>query len=153
MRDYLDYLRQVGISEALIAVERDGWIVVAAQYPREQLDAWLTEKRRLMEAPEFRWLYTTFDALRDLDPGDPRIEQAVEEFFELYDTSGLDASDPLNSGEEFGNPVLGALLAAQVTASSPAWERAYQLVERRLGPRAEWAAPVPGEGAQFRLRT
>ncbi len=153
VRDYLDYLRQVGMSEELITVERDGWVVVAAQYPPEQLDAWLTEKRQLMEAPEFRWLYTSFDALRDLDPDDPRIERAVDEFFELYDTSSLDASDLLNSSEAFGNPVLGALLAAQVAASSPAWERAYQLVERRLGPRAEWAAPVPGQGAPLRRRT
>ncbi|MFI6958679.1 MerR family transcriptional regulator [Nocardia sp. NPDC050408] len=56
--DYLDDLRELGVSEHRIHLERDGWI---------------TEKRDLITDPEFRAIYLEHDAAYDWSPNDPRL--------------------------------------------------------------------------------
>src|SRR3954447_24745162 len=45
--DYLDRLRAIGASEAIIGPERDAWILMAARYP-EKLPAIMAEKVALL---------------------------------------------------------------------------------------------------------
>jgi DNA-binding transcriptional MerR regulator len=54
--DYLDDLRELGISERQIHLERDGWILMQTASP-EDASQWIAEKRELITDPEFRALY------------------------------------------------------------------------------------------------
>ncbi|MFF3572249.1 MerR family transcriptional regulator [Nocardia jiangxiensis] len=51
--DYLDDLRELGISERHIHLERDGWILMQTVSP-EDAAMWIAEKRELITDPEFR---------------------------------------------------------------------------------------------------
>lgn len=138
----LDQLRTLGVSEVLLDIERDSWIVVSAQYPA-QVQQWAQEKLSLMHSPEFQWMYRTFDEVRDLDPDDPRIEQVFQEYLQHISDPGRTPDDPGQPDPGVRtDPVLGEVLAALTTSGSPAWARLFELAEHRLGDRATWAAPA-----------
>lgn len=63
----------LGVSERTRRVNRDGWILVQAVYPRI-IDAWLEWQERALDDPEYRALYVLTDAAQDWDADDPRIE-------------------------------------------------------------------------------
>jgi DNA-binding transcriptional MerR regulator len=70
--DYLDDLRQLGVSERQRHLERDGWVLMQTASP-EDASVWIAEKRELMADPEFRALYLEHDAAYDWPPNDPRL--------------------------------------------------------------------------------
>jgi hypothetical protein len=70
--DYLDDLRELGISERQIHLERDGWILMQTASP-EDASLWIAEKRVQIADPEFRALYLEHDAAYDWSPNDPRL--------------------------------------------------------------------------------
>src|ERR1700754_1563965 len=54
--DYLDRLRSLGIDKRYIEMERDGWIMVAAQVP-QQIDAIIANKHKELDNPDMLKLY------------------------------------------------------------------------------------------------
>src|SRR5262245_46864865 len=54
--DYLDRLRALGVDERYIELERDGWIMVAAQVPNE-IDAVIAAKHSELDDPDTVQLY------------------------------------------------------------------------------------------------
>lgn len=70
--DYLDDLRELGVSERHIRLERDGWILMQTASPEDAV-VWIVEKRELIDDPEFRALYLEQDAAFDWSPDDPRL--------------------------------------------------------------------------------
>jgi DNA-binding transcriptional MerR regulator len=122
--DYLDDLRELGISERQIHLERDGWILMQTASP-EDASQWIAEKRELITDPEFRALYLEHDAAYDWSPNDPRLPALADRtrnwFTNHYSRS---QTRPVH------NPTIARLaVQSQPGASSPAWDRLTQLTK------------------------
>jgi hypothetical protein len=85
---YLDRLRELGVSERMLAGERDGWILVAARWP-DHVREWMPSKFAELDNPQFVRLYRLLsevfesdaDAGPPLDSGDgddPRLAEAAD---------------------------------------------------------------------------
>ncbi|WP_286131402.1 hypothetical protein [Microbispora sp. NRRL B-24597] len=65
--DYLDRLRGLDVEERYIEMERDAWIMIAAQVP-DQIDDVIVSKHRQLDDPDtlrlYRLLSNAFDACR-----------------------------------------------------------------------------------------
>lgn len=121
--DYLDTLRELGISERQIRLERDGWILMQTAAP-EDAAAWIAEKRELITHPETRALYLEFDAAYDWSPDDPRLRALADR------TRAWFAANPSpTESRPVRNPAIAQLaVQSQPGASSPGWDRLYQLM-------------------------
>jgi DNA-binding transcriptional MerR regulator len=122
--DYLDDLRELGISERQIHLERDGWILMQTASP-EDASLWIAEKRVLITDPEFRALYLEHDAAYVWSPNDPRLPALADRtrnwFTKHYSRS---QTRPVR------NPTIARLaVQSQPGASSPAWDRLAQLTK------------------------
>lgn len=70
--DYLDQLRRLGIPERAIKLERDAWILVAAQIP-DRMPALMALKRSQIEDPAIAAAYFDLIEAADWSPDDPRL--------------------------------------------------------------------------------
>lgn len=77
--DYLARLRRLGMSERIIEVERDGWILLTVHFP-DRVTEWIGLKQQALNDAEFRDLYLTFDRSFDWQPDDPRLSGLAEAF-------------------------------------------------------------------------
>jgi DNA-binding transcriptional MerR regulator len=121
---YLDDLRDLGVSERNIHLERDGWILMQTASP-EDAAVWITEKRELITDPEFRALCLEYDAAYDWSPNDPRLPALADRTRNWFANH--------HSRSETGpvrNPTIARLAAQSLPgASSPAWDRLAQLMK------------------------
>ena len=125
--DYLDELRELGISERQVRLERDGWILMHTTSP-ENVTQWIAEKRQLLADPEFRALYREHDAAYDWSPEDPRLP-ALAERTRTWAASRQPSR--AEQAEQVDDPKIARLAAqTQAGASSPAWDRLAQLIRR-----------------------
>ncbi|WP_431899168.1 MerR family transcriptional regulator, partial [Nonomuraea sp. bgisy101] len=121
--DHLEDLRQLGVSERQIHLERDGWILMQTASP-EDAGLWIAEKRELLTNPEFRALYLEHDAAYDWPANDPRLP-ALADRTRSWFTNHHSRSET----RPVANPAIARLAAqSQPGASSPAWERLAQLM-------------------------
>ena len=74
---YLDRMRELGFPERLIEVERDSWILVAAQMP-DEVPALMAIKHAQIEHEPLRRLYLDIDDLVDCAPDDPRLPELAD---------------------------------------------------------------------------
>ncbi len=70
--DYLDRLRELNVPERAIEMERDAWILVAAQIP-DQMPALMALKRAQIEDPAVAAIYLNLVDAADWDADDPRL--------------------------------------------------------------------------------
>jgi DNA-binding transcriptional MerR regulator len=137
---YLEDLRALGISDRQVRLERDGWIMLAANYP-DKAPAWIAQKRADLADPEFGRVYLRYDQAFDWDPGDPRLEELaavmVERLLRSAQAAGVASADLTEAGQLSGDEQ--ALLAAHVGGYSPAWRRLNELIARR----AQEVTPSP----------
>ncbi|MEU7138621.1 MerR family transcriptional regulator [Nocardia sp. NPDC046473] len=121
--DYLDDLRELGVSEHRIHLERDGWILMQTAAP-EDAARWITEKRDLITDPEFRAIYLEHDAAYDWSPNDPRLPALADRTRNWFANHSRSETHPVH------NPTIARLAAqSQPGASSPAWDRLAQLMK------------------------
>lgn len=121
--DYLDELRELGISERQVCLERDGWILMHTASP-EDVSRWLAEKRTLLTDPEFCALYREHDAAYNWSPDDPRLPALAGR------TRAWVANHDPSETKHVDNPRIARLAAqTQAGASSPAWDRLAQLMK------------------------
>jgi DNA-binding transcriptional MerR regulator len=123
--EYLDELRDLGVSRRSVQLERDGWILVAARAP-EDVGGWAADKRALLADPEFRKLYVTFDEAFSWDPGDPRLEELADAVV------AFGGSESRESNWTLDDPITTALMGSQPGNSSPAWDRLDILCRDRM---------------------
>ncbi|RZS64363.1 DNA-binding transcriptional MerR regulator [Agromyces ramosus] len=126
--DYLDRLRVLGIGETYVELERDAWIMLAAQIP--DIDAVIAEKhRQLDENPDMTRLYRLLSSAPEWPPDDPRVVELADIIEQLriravesgeVEIGGADASDPFS-----------ALLDAAMTDSTPVAGRLLSILEER----------------------
>ena len=84
---YLDRMREFGFPERLIEVERDSWILIAAQMP-DQVPALMAIKHAQIEHETLRRLYLDIGELADCAPDDPRLPVARRPGGRLHRGSG-----------------------------------------------------------------
>jgi DNA-binding transcriptional MerR regulator len=118
---YLAALREAGISERTVRLERDLWILLQSVSPGHAA-AWVADKLDAITDPEFQDLYREYDAAYDWHPGDPRLAGVAERTRRWYAGRETDVeSGPLPDA------TITRLAAATAAASSPAWDRIGEL--------------------------
>lgn len=73
---YLDHLRGLGVSERMVAGERDAWILVAARWP-DQVRAWMPAKMAELEDPRVVHLYRLLSQLFESEDADEALMAEV----------------------------------------------------------------------------
>ena len=71
-------MREFKFPQRLIAIERDSWILIAAQRP-EEVVAFVAVKHAQLEKPTLRRLYLDIGDLVDVDPDDPRMPALADQ--------------------------------------------------------------------------
>lgn len=123
---YLDRLRDLGVDERYLALERDAWIMVAAQVP-EQIDSVIAGKLQELEDPMTVRLYQLLSDGLDWSADDPRVVE-VADCIEHLMVQGLEAGDigDLGLDDRFID-----LLDESAVQASPAARRLRAILEER----------------------
>jgi hypothetical protein len=139
--DYLDQLRELGVSQRSVQMERDGWILLQSASPR-QAAVWIADKIDAMRDPEFRAIYLEYDAAFDWSPDDPRIDALAErtERWMAGRYGGPGTRPPVRDPAV----AVARLVQTSVGVSSPAWGR---LTEIGRKPHARSGSPGVSGGS------
>ncbi|MCU1667512.1 MAG: putative transcriptional regulator, MerR family [Blastococcus sp.] len=125
---YLNRMHELGFRKRLIEIERDSWILIAAQMP-EQVPAFMAIKHAQIEHETLRRLYLDIGDLADCAPDDPRLPSLADRVAAFIEAAAAEAA-----GVEEEQPVsddLVALLDAAFVESFPCAPRLLQLLEER----------------------
>lgn len=120
--DYLDDLRELGVSERQLRLERDGWILMQTAAP-EDAAAWIAEKREHITDPEGRAIYLGYDAAYDWPPDDPRLLALADR------TRNWFANHHSETHAAHNSTIARLAALSKAGVSSPAWDRLAQLVK------------------------
>lgn len=82
--EYLDRLRELDIPERAIEMERDAWILVAAQIP-DQMPALMALKRGQIEDPAVTAMYVDLVEAVDWDADDPRLPAVADRLVAMFE--------------------------------------------------------------------
>jgi hypothetical protein len=125
---YLDQLRELGVSQRTVQLERDLWILMQAVSPREAA-MWIAEKRDALGDPEFRSFYRAYDAAFDWSPDDPRLDALADRAQRWI----ANRSGRFEDGEQsVSAPAIAQVVAASGGTSSPAWDRLTEIAKERV---------------------
>lgn len=125
---YLARMRELGFRRRLIDIERDSWILIAAQMPAE-VPALMAIKHAQLEDEPLRRLYLDIGELADCGPDDPRLPALADRV-----AAFIEAAAARSEGVEDAHPVsadLVALLDEAFLASFPGARRVLELLEER----------------------
>ncbi|MEY9927256.1 DNA-binding transcriptional MerR regulator [Catenulispora sp. GP43] len=131
--DYIEELRAAGVSDRGVLMERDGWMMLAASYPR-LAPRWVAQKRADLEDPEYRAFYVTYDQAHDWKVDDPRLDALADTMAERFRKQLAEAGDHADElrMEKVLSPEEQKLFAAYVNDYSPAWVRLNEMVAKRI---------------------
>ena len=128
--DYLDRLRELGVSQRSVQMERDIWILLWSVSPNEAA-TWIADKREAIGDPEFRCLYLEYDAAFDWSAEDPRL-YALADRTQRWIANRRRTSASAEVLDQ--DPAIAQLVVTSVGTSSPAWDRLTKIAkERRAG--------------------
>ncbi|GAA1646202.1 MerR family transcriptional regulator [Actinoplanes couchii] len=120
--DYLRRLRELGVSERILAGERDGWIIMAARWPDEVV-TWIPAKIAQLQDPRLVRLYLLMsEAVDDGAPDDSLLTGIVDLLAALL--AEAEWTDP---GEDLPFDLLDAL----ADEAGPRAERLRQMMRER----------------------
>ncbi len=123
----LSRLSSLGVTDRAVQLERDGWIVMAARSP-DLTARWAAEKLALLDGEDFRHIYLAVDQAFDWDPADPRLDDLADA---MVAYAARYRPDQASGAELADDPVTVALLSAQPSVDSPAWQRLRELASER----------------------
>ena len=126
---YLDRMRALGFRERLIEIERDSWILIAAQLP-EQVPALMSIKQAQVENEQLRRLYLDIGELADCSPDDPRLPDLADRVAAFIEAAAAQAVGAGEEVHEIGEDLI-ALLDAAFVESFPCASRLLELLEER----------------------
>ncbi|WP_320779274.1 MerR family transcriptional regulator [Streptomyces sp. CRN 30] len=124
--DYLDRLRAIGVQERYIEMERDAWIMIAAQVPH-QIDAVIAKKHEELDHPDMVRLYSLLSEALDWPVDDPRITE-VADIMERLMMRAVEAGE---TGDDSWDDQFVDLLDSATVESSPGAERLMAVLEER----------------------
>lgn len=126
---YLDRLREVGASAAMVEGERDAWILIAARWP-ERIPAFMEEKNAQLEDPRTVRVYRLISELAEDGDDEARLVELADlmaEQLEQYAAEhGLDGQ-----AEVMADDGLIALLDAFAAGAHPMVGRLRELLVER----------------------
>jgi len=125
--DFLDRLRELGVTERALKTERDGWILMRSVSPKEAA-VWFADKRDAMDDPEFRAMYLEYDAAFDWSPDDRRLEALADRTQRWFAKQHAKPNGRKGSGVD---PAIIQLVATSAGTSSPAWDRLTEIAKER----------------------
>ena len=128
---YLDRMRQLGFHDRLVEVERDSWILIAAQMP-EQVPALMAIKHQQIEEPVLRRLYLDLGDLVDCTPDDPRLPELADRVTAFIEAAAAEA-EGIAERDAYPpiSPELVELLDTAFLESFPCATRLLELLEER----------------------
>ena len=127
--DYLDRLRGLGVEERYIEMERDAWIMVAAQIPH-LIDAVMAQKHEYLNDPDLVKLYSLVSGALDSPTDDPRVVE-VADIVERLRIRAVEAGEIGTDGiDDPSDDSFVELLDAMVK-STPGGERVVAILEER----------------------
>lgn len=125
---YLSRMRELGFRERLVEVERDSWILIAAQMP-DATSSLMAVKRMQIEDETLRRLYLDLGDLVDCSPDDPRLPEMADRVAAFIEEAAVHyegMEDAFPVGED-----LIALLDTTFVESFPCATRLLELLEER----------------------
>ena len=144
--EMLRALREMGVSEQGVQIERDGWILLAALFP-EGVPEWTRQKQAALADPEFQRIYLSYDEARDWDPADPRLEPLASRTVE-WTATRHDTAAGAHPSTLPGDPnvvLVAQLMDAESAYTSPALNRLAELCRSQLNsparPRRHHGSP------------
>jgi DNA-binding transcriptional MerR regulator len=127
--EILDQLREIGVSERAIQVERDAWIIMAALSP-EQIPPWARQKLAALADPGLRRLYLVVDEAQCWDLDDPRLAKLAGDMIAWQSRFAQDRKPfPENVTAD---PAVLTLLSEHVADEFPVWRRLGELAEEQM---------------------
>lgn len=128
---YLERLRELGFRERVIEVERDSWILLAAQVP-EQVPVFMGLKRQQIENEAVRELYRDIGEVVDCLPDDPRLPELADRVVVFIEAAAASAEAAGIEAEDYPlSDDLVELLDAAFVDSFPCGRRLLELLEER----------------------
>jgi DNA-binding transcriptional MerR regulator len=132
--DYFDRLRELGVSQRTVQMERDMWILMQAVSPKEAA-IWIEDKSDALGDPEFCALYLEYDEAFDWFPDDPRL-YALADRTQRWITNRHGRFEGKGRKElSVQDPNIAQLVARSVGASSPAWDRLTEIAREQMASR------------------
>lgn len=127
--DYLGRLRELNVPERAIEMERDAWILVAAQIP-DKMPALIALKRAQIEDPAVTAMYLDLVEAVGWDTDDPRLPTMADRLVAMFEQdadrwSGDEAADFALDDD------LAALLDEVFVNAVPVARRLLSLLEER----------------------
>jgi DNA-binding transcriptional MerR regulator len=119
--NYLELLRQIGMSQAWVAMEADLWILAFATHP-ESAAALLADQHQAKQDHLVQEVYREYDQARDLDPNDPRLKDLAERILRLSHERYTDHPPPTPPTDS----AVPQLIQDMINSASPAWKRIDQ---------------------------
>jgi DNA-binding transcriptional MerR regulator len=127
--DYLDRLRELGVSRRSVEMERDGWILLQSASPKAAA-IWFADKLDAIDDPEFVAIYLEYDAAFDWPADDPRLDALANRSERWFVRRG----EGLTSRKvPTPDPGIVQLIATSTGSSSPAWDRLKEIARERAG--------------------
>lgn len=126
--DHLDRLRGLGVDERYIELERDSWIMVAAQLP-DAIDAMIATKREELDDPDMVRLYRLLGEALDWAADDPRVVE-IADILERLMLRALEAGETDVDVDGLDDSFV-ELMDAATAESAPVAERLLAILEER----------------------
>jgi DNA-binding transcriptional MerR regulator len=128
--DYLDRLRALGLSERMVNVEREGWILLCAHRP-ERSQGWIRMKQESLDDRSYVEGYRLLDLTWDWAPDDPRLVEVADAFAQIAPGLRTAEDDPAAPVPEDFDDTMVALLDSQTVEKVPSWARLIGLLQER----------------------
>lgn len=127
---YLDRMREFGFRERLVQVERDSWILLAAQMP-DEVPAFMAIKQSQLDNEELRRFYLDIGDLVDCPPDDPRLSALADRVVAFIEVAVAAAETQDWPDEHPISDDLVELLDAAFIEFVPCASRLLELLEER----------------------
>lgn len=121
--EYLSQLEDLGISQRVLQVEQDIWVLMHAVAP-DDAAVWAAAKLKAIADPQFRAIYREYDAAFDWPADDPRLPALADRTREWLRTAPSAVDHPPTTA----NPAIVRMLGASDAFTSPGWNRLAALV-------------------------
>lgn len=126
--EILDRVRELGISEQTVQVERDSWILLSAAYP-DLLSRSVELRHRCLDDEDYRRLMLALDEATGWDPDDPRLLDLARLSMQVLERLYPAEVARQEAADWTGTDQITADLLNQMNQVSPAWQRLYELVD------------------------
>ncbi|GEA87379.1 MerR family transcriptional regulator [Cellulomonas cellasea] len=124
--DYLDRVRALGVDEAYVELERDSWIMVAAQVP-DQIDAIMALKNVELDDPDMVRFYQLIGGALDWSPDDPRVVEVADVLERLMVRAVAEG----NVGADDFDDQFVDFLDSTMRTAAPAAQRLVEILRER----------------------